>query len=247
MRRYAQRAQRVLRVADPWALIETNDSAGWRLLRERLADEPMRAMSELRGRVAEGTAASRTVAVLAVRRLGVVEEVENELLCAAAGDDERVASAAVLALGDCGTAASRAAVSSCLAHPDDRVRANAVEAIARRDPDESVVRAWVENEVPRARANAVRARVVLAKDSRGAESLSKMLSDERRSHRLSGLWVAERAGMVGMSELVAEIARTERELHVRERARRCARRLLAEMRWSEAEPAGPHDLPAPTA
>ena len=134
-----------------------------------------------------------------------------------------------------------------MAHPDDRVRANAVEAIARRNPDEPVVRAWVENEVPRARANAVRARVVLAKDAKGAEALSKMLSDERRSHRLSGLWVAERAGMTGVSERVAELARTEREPHVRARARRCARRLLAEMRWQENLPSGNRAEPSLTA
>jgi hypothetical protein len=113
------------------------------------------------------------------------------------------------------------------------VRANALEAIARRDADAPVVRTWVRNDTPRARGNAVRARLMLAGDPAGAESLESMLSDDRRGHRLSGLWVAERAGLTSVSERVAEIARRESEPRVRARAKRCARRLLAEMRLRE--------------
>lgn len=220
--------------ADAWAFVRAGHGEGWRMLRRSLRDEPLRALGDLRGRINEGEVGERTLAVLASRRLGVTGDVEGELLGAVRDDDARVASAAVGALGENDSAASRAAVSTCLAHTDPRVRSNAVEAIARRDPDESVVRAWVDNEVARARGNAVRARVVLARDARGRTALEKMLGDSSRGHRLSGLWVAERAGDIGVSERVAELARTEQDPALRQRARRCARRLLAEMRARDA-------------
>jgi len=232
-------AKRALEGDDAWAMIEAGHSEGWRALRVRMANDPLRTLGELRGRVLEGEARSRTLAVMASRRLGVTGEIETELLGAARDDDPRVVASAVMALGDHDTAPARATVSSSLAHADPRVRANAVEAIARRDPDEPVVRAWVDNEVPRSRGNAVRARVVLARDPRGREALERMLGDSARGHRLSGLWVAERAGAVGVSQRVAELARTESDPQVRGRAKRCARRLLAEMRLHGADaPAG---------
>ncbi len=216
-----------------WAMLEAGDAAAWALLRARLAAEPARTAAELRGRVATGQTHGRCGAIAAARRLGLVEAVEAELHAASQDRDERVAAAAVSALGDVQTAAARAAVSTALAHPDGRVRANALEAIARRDADASVVRTWVRNETPRARGNAVRARLLLAGDPAGAEALESMLLDDRRGHRLSGLWVAERAGLTSVSERVAEIARRETEPRVRARAKRCARRLLAEMRLRE--------------
>jgi len=223
---------------DGWSLIASGAARGWSALRAEHEASPLVVAAALRGRIASGPSAARALAVVAARRLGIAREVEGELLAAASGDDERAAAAAVTALGEVGTAAARAAVSSLLAHADARVRANAVEAIARRDPDEPVVRSWVEHEVPRARGNAVRARVALAGAADGTSALAKMLGDERRPHRLSGLWVAERVGAVEVSERVAELARDEAEPRVRERARRCARRLLAEMRLREAGPVG---------
>ena len=229
-------AGELLGARDAWALLGSGDAAAWPLWRDLLDTDPLRTRAALRGRVAEGEPAERCLAIQAVRRLELGAEIEQELLSAARDPSERVASSAVTALGDLVSPASRASVSASLAHPDGRVRANAVEAIARRDPDEPVVRAWVTSDTPRARGNAVRARLVLARDAGGAEALSRMLTDDRRGHRLSGLWVAERAGMTSVSERVAEIARTESEPHVRERARRCARRLLAEMRLRESGP-----------
>ena len=229
---------------DGWSLIVRGEARGWSALRAEHEASPLVVAAALRGRIASGPSAERALAARAARRLGIAREVEAELLAAASGDDERAAAAAVTALGEVDTAAARAAVSSLLAHADARVRANAVEAIARRNPDEPVVRSWVEHEVPRARGNAVRARVVLAGAADGAPALAKMLGDERRPHRLSGLWVAERVGAVEVSERVAELARDEAEPRVRERARRCARRLLAEMRLREAGPAGRSDVEA---
>ena len=85
----------------------------------------------------------------------------------------------------------------------------------------------------------MRARVVLAKDPKGSASLDRMLRDSAKGHRLSGLWVAERPGAVSVSARVAELARTESDPLVRGRAKRCARRLLAEMRLHGADaPAG---------
>ncbi len=226
--------RRAIEGDDAWGMIAAGHSEGWRALRAGLENDRARALAELRGRVAEGTVGRRTLAVMASRRLGLTGEVETELLGAVRAEDARVVSSAVGALGENDSASSRAAVSTCLAHGDARVRANALEAIARRDPDEPVVRAWVDNEIPRSRGNAVRARVVLAKDARGNEALERMLRDSSRGHRLSGLWVAERAGAVGVSARVAELARNEQDPDVRGRARRCARRLLAEMRLQDA-------------
>jgi hypothetical protein len=220
-------------LVEAWDRIERNESRGWALLRAALAQDPTTVAALLRGKIAAGEPASRCRAAAAARRLGVVEAVEAELLAAAQGENERVAAAAVSALGESGSTAARAVLSAALGHADGRVRANAVEAISRTNPDAPVVRAWVSSDVPRARGNAVRARLLLAGDPAGADSLASMLTDDRRGHRLSGLWVAERAGLTSVSDRVAEIARRETEPRVRNRARRCARRLLAEMRLRE--------------
>ncbi len=232
-------AQRTRPAADAWELVAAADARGWRALRAQHQSDPESVLADLRRRGAESDAPARTLAVHAARRLGVTLEIENTLLRALQAEDARLAASAASALGENDTAAARAALSSALAHPDPRVRANALEAIARRDPDEPVVRAWVANEIPRARGNAVRARVVLARDDNATGQLDRMLRDPSPGHRLSGLWVAERAAAVDLSERVAEIAREEAEPQVRERARRCARRLLAEMRRQDPRPASP--------
>lgn len=202
------------------------------------------AIAELRTAISSGAVERRVRAMLLALRLGVAREVELELLAAIAETKcegaTRLAATAVRALAEAGTAASRSAVHACMEHSDLRVRANAVEAAARGDARHPKLVKAVSSDHARTRANAIRARLLVARDERAEADLAEMLGDERPEHRISALWVTERAGRTALAERVAAIARSETPGPERDRARRCARRLLAQMRaeWSDASRGG---------
>lgn len=156
-------------------------------------------------------------------------------------------------MGDGAAAAIRRAAD----HDDARVRANAVEALRPGalddEPGDAGVAgvggaAWLVEVKPtehhRVRANALR--VVLGRgggrryEPAAVEGVHAMLTDDRAMHRLAGLWLAERA-LCGLgrerlgprwdslSRRVATMS-DDAEPRVRARAKRCASRLLVELR-----------------
>jgi hypothetical protein len=210
-------------------------------------------------------------------RLGLGAELEIELLSIIAvsthagsdvSSEERrdllhAAAAAVTALADLRSPAAQHSVHKCLRHPDDRVRANAIDAMTRTARragsiaaiESTLAHAAIEfKDDPhhRVRAAAVRARLLgsLRTDSSTmsapiAETLQPLLVDTRPMHRVSGLWLAERAAGLGnqqardrsdVAALVAEVVRTDPVLQVKIRARMTAVRLLAGM--TPESPAG---------
>lgn len=206
-------------------------------LRLRMAKERPAVVGALRRGIGAGGGADRVRTISIVRRLGLAPDCELELLGAAAGACPLSAAAAVSALGAAGTVASREAVARCMDHTDQRVRANAIEEVARRAPDHGRIIEAVRDPAARARANAVRARL-LADTGREADALlAAMLTDERPDHRVSALWAAERSGRHGVAERVAQMARSAEDPRERAWAVRCARRLLGEMRLAWSSPA----------
>jgi hypothetical protein len=192
----------------------------------------------------------RRVAILeAARRLGALHRWQRRLveLLTAPGTDARVASAAASAIRSLPGAYPGEAVARALGHADDRVRANAVDSIARllgRGIAPETARAGLI-ELKSARAHRVRANAVRADAARpsgaplesAGPDIERMLTDDRTLHRLAGAWLAERvlcaAGVEREAEAwqraahrVACVARDEADDHVRARAKRCARRLL---------------------
>ena len=152
--------------------------------------------------------------------------------------------AAVVVLAELKSPAAQHALHKCLRHPDDRVRANALDAMARAarrggwigSTDSPLGKAVVEfGDDPhhRVRAGAARARAMAAGRGQGGgvgPIVVPLLRDERAMHRVSGLWLAERvAGDGEVARTIAEMVRSDPSPEVRVRARRTAGRMLAGM------------------
>lgn len=160
-----------------------------------------------------------------LRALSIVEQLNQapffELaLIALAGDpDERVASAAVRALGMVQSPAAVTAVEKALEHHDGRVRANAVEALNQHDlarhTDRLMQMAMSDENRPR--ANAINA-LMQMRTADALTALSRMLSDERPEHRTSALWLVQTLGLLEVARQVAEMSLADPDPSVKTRA-----------------------------
>jgi hypothetical protein len=211
--------------------------------------EPDRLAGELRDAAsAAGETRSRVDAIRLARRLRLLAGWEETLagLIEAPPKEARVSATAASAIADLPGPYPADLLERALVHPDPRVRANAVEAmdaLARRHADErpGIDRRLVEHKADnehRARANALRALARGPGPESAGGDLARMLSDDRPTHRLAGVWLAERLLCGGgvadeawqeMARRIAGLARHEVDAHIRARAKRCSRRLLAEI------------------
>ncbi len=224
-------ATREQRDRDPWSWLDDPHGLTPPLGARRLLMQDREALVAGLRRVisSEEPPDRRLRGVALARRLAVCDELEEELIAMTGGEDARLVATAVRALGGVETDAARAALVEARAHSDGRVRASAIEAMgAWLESLEPIIEA-VRDETARARANAVRA-MLKREIEAGGEQLAAMLRDDRPGHRVSALWVAERVGGGDHAHIVADLARSDAEAPVRERAKRCARRLLARMR-----------------
>jgi HEAT repeat protein len=197
-------------------------------------------------RVEEET--ERVRAITSARRAGVVDALEGALREAhdAPGASERVRASVVAALGDARTPVLRDLLVGALRDDDARVRANAVESLAKRARRQGAGHSRVELKPMlrehgdsrahhRERANSVRAWIEGCGDEpgAGAEGLLSMLRDDRAEHRLAASWLAMRVlpahGPLRLDPLWAELtavvgesARFDAEPGVRARSARCA-------------------------
>lgn len=214
------------------------DGPGWA---RWLSADPGAAVADLRRRINEPGTAMEGIA--AARRLGLESEVELELMRAATGHRaEEVIASAVAALGRVPGASARSLIEACLGHSVPRVRSNAIEAIARREPlREVMVRvAETDGEHHRVRATGAWAAWRWGAAEAAGAVVSGMLRDERALQRVAALWVlgrAARSGMLqdeaaagGWSRLLTEMAASDREDGVRARALWCAERVHASVR-----------------
>lgn len=200
-------------------------------IRARLAADRAAFVRDLQKHIIVGSSVSRIAAIRLAQRLGLASEMELELLtilqraadlhAAAAADErardeQRVAASAVAALAELFSPASQLAVQRALHHPDDRVRANAIDGLtrfARRRAQltrESPVLAMIiehkHDPRHRVRAGALRAELLATlrdpatRETGGTRdtgapiirALTPLITDDRPLHRLSGLWLAER-------------------------------------------------------
>ena len=219
-------------------------------------------LAQMHKRITSGNARDRVRAIFLCRTLGLSQTLEVELQTCLLGrsvwseDDLRVAATAVTALGDAGTSSARHLVEGSLTHAGNRVRANAVEALAhctRASRDLAVQEPGVYAHMiemksdanHRVRANAIRALLTppvgteagRIYEPAAVDGLVSMLSDDRRMHRVAGLWLTGKmilsGGTAGIaSDLssvvsrVADLAGADDDPDVRERAGSCARMLL---------------------
>lgn len=215
-----------------------------------------RLLAEVRKRLTSGDEAASVAAARLAVDLGIVAEVEIELLSVlqASGHQGRRAATAAAALGHLSTSSSHDALLALLGAPDARVRANALDALVRRarwagadDATRSRIGSLAaefraEREHHRVRAGALRGGFLIGTAAGGAGAadiagLGAMLADDRPMHRIAGLWLAERVAPEGPRDGWGEIARRvsalgcdDPEPAVRVRAERCAAALMVRFR-----------------
>lgn len=155
--------------------------------------------------------------------------------------DPRLRATAISALSDAPmlAASSRDAervIEECLHDADTRVRANAVEAVAKRvrhSPGASdhallTLLELKDDGAHRARANALRGLLEAAAGEPSVDGVCAMLADERPMHRLAGVWLAGRV-LPGVKPVIAKrygelagvvkrLAEKDEDEHVRRRA-----------------------------
>jgi hypothetical protein len=162
-----------------------------------------------------------------LRALNLVRELELEarfaeqLVTLGTDADRLVRSAAVGMLGAIDTPSAWRVLRTALDDPDDRVQANAIEALERRAAASvrEQVAAKLESPSSRVRANAVKL-LLRMRIREGAAHLLAMLGSARTSDRLSALWVVERIKLSGVVAKLEALAASDPDLRIRRRAQR---------------------------
>jgi len=196
--------------------------------RRALLKDPERFIDHLRASLREGRSGHRITAIRLASALGIEAALELDLLLLVGAshakrtgdprrirEDDRVAASAVLALGRLDSASTLATLRASLGHPDQRVRANAVEGLARRArrrgaPADQILLELKADRHHRVRANSIKAIADLPDPRRDRRSgdggeggggggadqacdqAASMLGDDRPMHRIAGLWLTRR-------------------------------------------------------
>lgn len=147
--------------------------------------------------------------------------------------DPVVRSLAVSLLGELPGATSERILRAAVNDADERVQANAIEALDRLNlPSRVAVTApKLTARSGRVRANAVKS-LLRTELRQSAETLLDMLEDASRAHRLSALWVVERLGLGSMLERLEQLSAKDPDQQVRQRARRVLRGLMGRQKVS---------------
>ena len=210
--------------------------ANWNQLPRQTRESAGRAVMKLNGqfhrqlaaKMTAGDARRRLRAIMMARQLTQETFFVPQLVRLADDPDPRVASAAVKALGEVDESNdATGALVSALDHNDDRVAANAVESLEQTDRLDGAREALVQLAVGgrnRSRANAIKA-LMHVSASEAVMALRRMLDDTDVRHRISALWVVERVLVEGLAQQVGDIARSDPDADVRNRALRVIRRL----------------------
>ena len=185
----------------------------------------------LRLRLSRSDSGSRLRAISIIDGLNQGDAFASQLVRLALDRDEVVASAAVKAVGGVRSSPVAPALALMLRHKDDRVRANTIEALcdvgdARRHVTELVRMSRSDHQ--RIRANAIGVLLEMNRPQ-SLKLLQEMLQDVRPEHRISALWLANRAGIVQLAGVVGEMAVTDPSAPVSQRAREVVRRLITLM------------------
>ncbi len=204
--------------------------------REALARRPAEVVEHLGPPVSEGDPG----AIALVCRLGLSDHMLGRLGELLGGGEPRSASQAARALGLARSPDAAALLASAAEHADPRVRANAIESAAARS------RRWGGEPHPgnpddphhRPATTSIRADLLAGRTPAGAaDRVHAMLSSDDPDRRAAGLWLTERSARelkpiaghrwADLAARVADAARHAPSPRERQRATRCARRMLA--------------------
>lgn len=196
--------------------------------------------------VAEARAHQRR-ALEMIAELGQGSTYENALLRLAKSHDHALAAAAVRALGGVDSDPARQAVSTALHSERAEVRAQAIAAteLDRDHPRTDALLALAHDEAAAApRAAAIHALLNHGVEP-GRDALAHMLDDPRRDHRLAALKLVERLGLITLARHVGEVAVSDADDDVRNRAWSVVAALIRLMNEEAGQPS-PDAAAAPT-
>ncbi|MHC4696331.1 MAG: HEAT repeat domain-containing protein [Planctomycetota bacterium] len=205
---------------------------------ERLAPDELGVLTEamreiaggvlvaVREKLSSGRARERCRALRVARALGLAEKLEEQIYGLGHDPDPVVRSTGVATLADLPGATSRRILRQALNDRDERVQANAIEALEMLGEEALLADTASKFTSPNARirANAVKSLLCLELQDAG-EALVEMLGDSSRTHRISALWVVERLGLKAVLGRVRQISQDDPDSQVRKRARRVLHRL----------------------
>jgi HEAT repeat protein len=196
------RVREIAALSAPGELEDTPLSrARWRL---RLNKDRSEALGALRTVLRSGDVSDRSAAVRLIRTLNLIDLFEGELvqLCEPRLGPamSHAASAAVTALGSIGTTQSQEALLRAVEHQDERVRANAAEAIGvrtlrREFPTQEAVPALLELKRAshhRVSSSSLRALADAGLDPEAPAAVCRLMRDPEPVRRAAGAWAASR-------------------------------------------------------
>lgn len=169
-------------------------SPAWR---QRLAHDPQGVRRTLADALADP--ATARPAASAIATLGLAPDLVEPLAALARGPDPRAAATAIATLATAPAASARAVVLEAAEHPDDRVRANAADALARwtgEDPEAFVSPMWSIADGPdrahRERANAARGLARSGEPLWAARRSVAFMESSVAVERAAGAWLGAR-------------------------------------------------------
>jgi len=151
-----------------------------------------------RKKAKDAAAPQRLRALRWARLLGRVDECVVDFMEVAQDRDRMVRSCAVAGLGESKRRPETVSnqLLAALSDHDNRVRANAIEALeqtAAHDKAEKIAR-FIRDPNNRVRANAIKA-LLHWKVASAKQAIAQMMTDPRPKHRISALWVANQVGI----------------------------------------------------
>lgn len=166
-----------------------------------------------------------------IRELNLCDYFEKTLLALLRSTDEVVVASAVKTAGMISNPATTRAIEAALDHADPRVRANVIESLYQSHLKRHTPRLtrMAEREANRPRANAIGA-LMQTHRADALSSLKRMLTDGQPMQRVSALWLVETMGLIEVARFVAEMAVSDPDPRVRDRADHVVRRLIDVMR-----------------
>jgi len=164
-----------------------------------------------------GGSRTRRVAVDLVRQAQVADVYGEQLkVLATSSDDTQLQSAALYAVAEGPSREAGDLLEAALNSWDARVRANALEALDRREVGDGVFLRFTRDPNPRVRANVARALIHRGRDE-GRQVLEQMLSGDE-AERISGLWAFSRTHPEGFSRTAQMLAEQDPSQRVRQKA-----------------------------
>ena len=200
----------------------------------------------LRSRLASTEPLDRMRALRVVHTLRMVERMRESIHRLANDQNTIVRSLAVSLLGSLPDPTTVRVLRTAINDPDERVQANAIEALDRLGVSERIplTAPKLESRDGRVRANAVRS-LLRAERHEAGETLLAMLGDTSRGHRLSALWVVDRLRLRAVRDRVHAISRGDLDEQVRKRAGRVLANLADNRPGRMCRPVAPDRLRGP--